>query len=206
MEVWNKIKHADKVLLGIGAEWSLDTPENVMEGYERLYQLIKDKDYFIVTTNTDGAIYDSALDPKKIVAPCGNIRWRQCSESCTKDIWEEGEVPDGICPHCGVALTGNTIAAENYIEEGYLPQWKTYTEWLAKTLNQELVVLELGESFKTPTVIRWPFEKAVYFNLKSYLYRVNESFFQISEEIKERAEGISENSVKWMYNLTELPL
>ena len=50
-------------------------------------------------------------------------------------------------------------------------------------------------------VIRWPFEKTVFFNRKSYLYRVNGTFSQISEEIKERAEGIAENSVTWITQL-----
>lgn len=107
-------------------------------------------------------------------------------------------MPDDICPHCGAPLTGNTVEVETYIEEGYLPSWNNYTKWLTTTLNRKLVVLELGEGFKTPTVIRWPFEKTVFFNRKSYFYRVNETFSQISEEIKERAEGISENSVAWI--------
>lgn len=200
-EIRTRLADCEKVLVGIGKEWktdgSIDRVE-VMEAYESLYQWIRDKDYFIVTTNTDGAIWDSSLDRSRITAPCGNVNWRQCSKACTKDIWEAGEVPDDICPHCGAPLTGNTLEAETYIEEGYLPSWNNYTKWLTTTLNRKLVVLELGEGFKTPTVIRWPFEKTVFFNRKSYFYRVNETFSQISEEIKERAEGISENSVAWI--------
>ena len=91
------------------------------------------------------------------MAPCGNDSWQQCRDACTKDIWEPGEVPDGVCPHCGAPLIPNTVAAEHYIEEGYLPQWQAYTRWLAGTLNKELLILELGVGFGTPTVIRWPF-------------------------------------------------
>ena len=54
------------------------------------------------------------------------------------------EIPEDICPHCGAPLTGNTIQAETYIEEGYLPQWNRYTAWLAGTLEQKLLILELG--------------------------------------------------------------
>ena len=52
--------------------------------YEELYQLIQDKDYYIVTTLTDGAIYEMPFDKNRIVAPCGNIHWRQCSKSLHK--------------------------------------------------------------------------------------------------------------------------
>lgn len=135
---------------------------------------------------------------QRIVAPCGNETWRQCSVPCTKDIWEPGEVPDDICPHCGAALTGNTMEAASYIEEGYLPQWGRYTQWLAGTLNRELVILELGVGFENPGVIRFPFEKTAFFNRRSRMYRVNETFPQITEELSGRAEGIGENSVGWI--------
>lgn len=200
-DVLERIIDSEKVLVGIGAEWSLERNPEVMKAYESLYQIIKEKDYFIVTTNTDGAIFDSSLDGERIVAPCGNVNWKQCERACTKDIWEAFEVPEGICPHCGTLLIGNTVEAELYIEEGYLPRWEAYTKWLTTTLNRKLVVLELGENFKRPTVIRWPFEKTVFFNRKSYLYRVNGALSQISEEIKERASGIAENSVDWISRL-----
>lgn len=200
-DVLERIIDSEKVLVGIGAEWSLERNPEVMKAYESLYQIIKEKDYFIVTTNTDGAIFDSSLDVERIVAPCGNVNWKQCERACTKDIWEAFEVPEGICPHCGAPLIGNTVEAELYIEEGYLPRWETYTKWLTTTLNRKLVVLELGENFKRPTVIRWPFEKTVFFNRKSYFYRVNGVLSQISEEIKERASGIAENSVDWISRL-----
>ena len=138
------------------------------------------------------------------VAPCGNETWRQCSKACTKDIWEPGEIPDDICPHCKAPLTGNTREAETYIEEGYLPQWQKYTRWLTMTINRELLVLELGEGFQTPTVIRWPFEKTVYFNRKAHMYRVHESLSQVTQEIGERAWAVAENSVEWVGKLEKL--
>lgn len=211
-EAIEKVKEVQKVLIGIGKEWALREDEKdirfrhlsdpaqaeLKEAYEALYELIKEKDYYIVTTLTDGAIYEMLFDKNKIVAPCGNIHWRQCSKACTKDIWEENEVPDDVCPHCKAPLTGNTIKAETYIEEGYLPRWKDYMKWQTGTINRTLVILELGEGFATPTVMRWPFEKIIYFNQKSRLYRVNESFYQLPKEAEERSVSVHENSVRWM--------
>ena len=211
-EVMEKIKEAQKVLIGIGKEWALRDDEkdirfchltdpsqaDLEAAYEALYDLIKEKDYYIVTTLTDGAVYEMPFDKNRIVAPCGNIHWRQCSKACTKDIWEESEVPDDVCPHCKAPLTGNTIKAETYIEEGYLPRWKDYMKWQTGTINRSLVILELGEGFATPTVMRWPFEKIIYFNRKSRLYRINESFYQLPKEAEERGVSVHENSVRWM--------
>lgn len=211
-EVMEKIKEAQKVLIGIGKEWALRDDEkdirfchltdpsqaDLKAAYEALYDLIKEKDYYIVTTLTDGAVYEMPFDKNRIVAPCGNIHWRQCSKACTKDIWEESEVPDDVCPHCKAPLTGNTIKAETYIEEGYLPRWKDYMKWQTGTINRSLVILELGEGFATPTVMRWPFEKIIYFNRKSRLYSINESFYQLPKEAEKRGVSVHENSVRWM--------
>ena len=196
---------AEKVLIGIGGEWKLredgrdirerslgdSAQAGLKEAYDSLYALVKDKDYHVVTD----------FNPGRMVAPCGNIHWRQCSNACTKDIWEEGEIPDDICPHCGAPLTGNTLDSGNYIEEGYLPRWEAYKKWQTGTLNRALVILELGEGFGTPTVMRWPFEKIAFFNQKSLFFRIHESFYQIPREAQERAYGIHCNSVDFIRDL-----
>ena len=199
--ILGEIEACEKLLIGMGEEWKSESVPDMKSLYEKLDRLIKDKDYFIVTTVTDGEIFKSTLEKSRIVAPCGNVTWRQCSKSCTKDIWEPDGILNDICPHCNAPLTGNTIEAENYIEEGYLPQWKAYTTWLAGTLNKRLLVLELGVGFKTPTVIRWPFEKTVSINKKAYMYRIHESLSQLPETVKGKAAGVSENSLEFFRNL-----
>lgn len=196
-----EIAECEKLLIGIGGEWQAKKAPDVLEAYAALAKLIDGKDYFIVTDNTDAAIFESALDPERMVAPCGNDTWRQCRDACTKDIWEPGEVPDGICPHCGAPLISNTVEAGTYIEEGYLPRWNEYKLWLARTLNKRLLILELGVDFRYPTVIRWPFEKTAFVNEKAKLYRVNGSFSQISEELRGKAEPVAANSVEFIRGL-----
>lgn len=85
-----------------------------------------------------------------------------------------------------------------------MPQWQRYTRWLAMTINRELLVLELGEGFETPTVIRWPFEKTVYFNRKARMYRVHESLSQVTQEIGSRAVAVAENSLVFISRLSAL--
>ncbi len=216
-ELLEALSGAEKVLIGIGGEWKLrddardvrrrclgdQVQKELREAYAALWSLVRDKDYYVVTTVTDGAVYDTDFDSRRVVAPCGNIHWRQCSKACTKDIWEEGEVPDDICPYCKAPLTGNTVEAETYIEEGYLPRWEAYKKWQTGTLNRRLVILELGEGFKTPTVMRWPFEKIGFFNQKSIFYRIHENFYQMPKELGERAAGIQADSVSFIRGLAE---
>ena len=67
-----------------------------------------------------------------------------------------------------------------------------------QTLNRELLAVDLGEGFLLPKLIRWPFEKTVFFNKKAHMYRVNETFAQVSEDIGDRAVSVRENSVDFV--------
>jgi hypothetical protein len=73
-------------------------------------------------------------------------------------------------------------------------QWDLYNKWLSSTLNKNLLILELGEGFRNPGIFRWPFEKVVFVNQKSMLYRINQTFPQIPENINERAVSIAQAS------------
>lgn len=183
--------------------------------YEKLSQLLQDKNYFVITTNTDGIIFQSDLEKDRIVAPCGDIHRLQCKKGCsdellnTKEVYEniinqykeKGTVSKFNCSHCGQELmfnVRNNETIQTYREEGYLKQWEVYTKWLSKTLNQKLLILEIGENIEQPNLIRWPFEKVAFLNLKSYFVRVNQSLYQIEKEIAGRGEGIKCNGVHFL--------
>ena len=82
--------------------------------YEKLSQLLQDKNYFVITTNTDGIIFQSDLEKDRIVAPCGDIHRLQCKKGCsdellnTKEVYEniinqykeKGTVSKFNCSHC----------------------------------------------------------------------------------------------------------
>ena len=92
-----RLAASERILIGIGPEWGLKSekkkirdcrlsdPEQaeIKAAYEALYEMVKDKDYYLVTTLTDGAVYDTPFDRERITAPCGNIHWPQCSRACT---------------------------------------------------------------------------------------------------------------------------
>lgn len=77
-------------------------------------------------------------------------------------------------------------------------EWDRYMKWLAGTLNRRTILLELGEGFQYPSLIRWPFEKTASLNHKAFLYRVHGTFYQITEELKEKACAVHMDSVRFM--------
>lgn len=99
------------------------------------------------------------------------------------------------CEQCGAPMSFNLLDTKKYCEEGYLEQWKKYMKWLQGTLNRELCVIESGVGVKHPSVIRWPFEKTVFYNQKAKMFRIHKMLYQVNEEVAERAYGCKCHSV-----------
>ncbi len=195
--------------------------EEIRDALGKLAELLKDKNYFIVSTSMNDMIRDIPWKEGRLVMPCGGSRRKQCCDGCNEGVQELSQTdkenlsayienildessennqgPDlGECADCGKPLILNNIYAEHYNEMGYLPQWQLYTKWLQGTLNRKVVVLELGVGMKFPSVVRWPFEKIAFFNQKAKFYRVNENLYQMSEELKDKGVSISKNSIDWL--------
>ncbi len=66
-------------------------------------------------------------------------------------------------------------------------QWELYNKWLSGTLAKKLLVIELGENFNNPNLIKWPFERVVMINDKARFYRIHSMFYQIPPEIKDKS-------------------
>ncbi len=82
-------------------------------------------------------------------------------------------------------------------------QWTSYMNWISCTLGHSLVMLELGEGFEHPQIMRWPFEKMAVINQKAKLIRVGEKFPQIPKEVGERAVSVKMNCVEFLRGLAD---
>lgn len=188
------------------AEWAdygstADGIERILAGYQIIRSLLEEKDYFLITTNSDAYLYRQGFSRERIVAPCGDIRRLQCEEM-EHGTWEFGtEDVDSLCPICKKVGKLNILQNMPYQESGYLEAWKSYQTWLQHTINKKMVILELGEGFQTPTVMRWPFEKLIFFQEKAILCCVHESLSMVSKEISKRAYSVAENSINFVMRL-----
>ncbi len=192
--------------------------QELKEAYEKLGALVADKNSFMITTCIDGRINDTGHASEKIVAPCGGYRKLQCSEKCCTQLWDADELMKEIrdtveaegdytkliqpvCEHCGKPLVFNNIMAENYVEEGYLEQWEKYTKWLQMTLNKKLCIIELGAGMHLPGIMRWPFEKIAFYNKKASFFRINQTVYQLPEDVGEKGISIEGNAVSFLRSL-----
>ncbi len=195
----------------------------LLAAYDRLAGLLDGKNYFLVSLCTDDLIYRSGLDAGRIVTPCGGFRAMQCGRECVTDqeplvtdpnvteaLLESIDACGGnldavdfpVCAECTKPLWFNRIDSPDYREEGYLPDWQRYTKWLQGTLNRQLLVLELGVGMQFPQIIRFPFEKAVFFNQKARMIRVHSRLYQMTEELKEKGISVAQDPVDFLMEQT----
>lgn len=190
----------------------------------KLAGILAEKNYFVVSVAMNDYVEKAPWKAGRLVMPCGTTnRLQQAEESDRDPVLLSGEdsalleealeglykgkfEPDrlkglGSGVEHGVAMVLNNIYAEHYNEKGYLEQWGMYTKWLQGTLNHRVLILELGVGMRFPTVIRFPFEKAAFFNQKSDFYRINEKLYHLTEELSGKGQGISQNAIDCLRNL-----
>lgn len=199
----------------INYEMDLETFD-IYLAYKTLFNIVKDKEYYVVNMNTDSLLERAGFSINRIVSPCGNKNIYQCIDNCSNIVWEcpdiekniiqqilddkiqLADIKKPICENCGKPAQYNVISKLNYCESGYLENWGKYREWSARTLNKKLCVIELGVGFKYPTVVRWPFEKIAFINNKAQFIRVNEKFEQVDEELANKSITIKKNSINFL--------
>ncbi|MDE5952339.1 MAG: Sir2 silent information regulator family NAD-dependent deacetylase, partial [Acetatifactor sp.] len=108
----------------------MDAPKPV---YEVLLQLVKDKDYFVITTNVDHCFQKADFDKKRLFYTQGDYGLFQCSEPCCQETFENEDmvrlmmeqqtdmrIPSEllpVCPHCGKPLTMNLRSDNRFVED-----------------------------------------------------------------------------------------
>lgn len=204
-EDFKKLQKEDPLIAGFERlqYWKEHPDTKVIEAYNRLFELVRKKDYFVVTTCMDDRIYASNFEEERITAPCGTWRYLQCSENCNGQLLPISEEmiqkkQPVYCPHCKAKAVFNQVTADKYNEDGYMAGWTAYRNWLQRTINRKLCILELGVGMKYPTIIRWPFEKIAFCNQKSSFVRVHKTLFQLSEELHGKGNSIEADPIEFL--------
>lgn len=174
-----------------------DAPKPV---YDRLFQLIKDKDYFVLTTNVDHCFQKAGFDKKRLFYTQGDYGLFQCSEPCCKETFENEEmicsmmdqqkdmkIPSELlpfCPHCGKPMTMNLRSDDTFVEdEGWHKAAGRYELFLRRHQNMRILFLELGVGCNTPGIIKYPFWRMTAANPKAIYACINYGEAYVPEEI-----------------------
>ena len=179
----------------------MDAPKPVYEG---LLELVKNKDYFVITTNVDHCFQKAGFDKRRLFYTQGDYGLFQCSEPCCQETFEnEGivremterqsdmEIPGElvpVCPHCGKPLTMNLRSDGRFVEdEGWLEAGGRYKDFLRGRKKGRILFLELGVGYNTPGIIKYPFWQMTAANPKAVYVCVNYGEAACPKEIEKQS-------------------
>ena len=60
--------------------------------YQKLFQLVKDKDYFVLTTNVDHCFQKANFDKQRLFYTQGDYGLFQCSSPCHQETYDNEEI------------------------------------------------------------------------------------------------------------------
>ena len=178
----------------------MDAPKPV---YEALLELVKDKDYFVITTNVDHCFQKAGFDKDRLFYTQGDYGLFQCSEPCQQVTYDNEEIirrmyakqsgmkiPSELipkCPNCGKPLTMNLRSDDRFVEdEGWHKAAGRYDEF-NKTHKGKVLYLELGVGYNTPVIIKYPFWQRTFDNPQATYACINFDEAVCPEQIEDKA-------------------
>ena len=177
--------------------------------YKALYALVRDKNYFVLTTNVDGQFEKAGFDPARIFAVQGDYGQIQCAKGCHDKLYgdetlvremaaeqKDCRIPSRLvpkCPVCGGEMEVHVRKDGNFVQDkAWYEAADRYDKFIAGAAGKRTVFLEAGVGYNTPAIIRFPFERMVCRNDRASLIRINRDYPEPIDENRERTISFSE--------------
>ena len=179
----------------------VDAPRPV---YEELLELVKDRDYFVLTTNVDHCFQKAGFGKERLFYTQGDYGLFQCMKPCCQETWdnektvremlesqENMRIPSELvphCPHCGRPMTMNLRADDSFVQdEGWYRAAERYSRFQREHEGMKILYLELGVGYNTPVIIKYPFWKMTRQNPEAVYACINYGDAAAPREIAEQS-------------------
>lgn len=144
------------------------------QAYLDLCSLLKDRNYFVLTTNVDHQFWLAGFRDERIFATQGDYGMFQCAKACHHTLYgNEAQVRAMVaeqsgcripgelvpkCPVCGGNMEVNLRCDGFFVEdEGWHRAAGRYEAFLRENRGRRILYLELGVGMNTPGIIKYPF-------------------------------------------------
>lgn len=186
---------------------------NATEVYKDLFELVKDKNYFVLTTNVDRQFLKAKFEKEKVFEVQGALTKIQCARACHNKLYDNTQmiremlkedknckIPTRLvpkCPVCGGNMEVNLRKDNFFVEDDYWYEHeKSFEKFINDNKKKKILFLELGSGFNTPGIIRYPFEELTYKLKDAYLIRVNDKYAFVPNDIKTKALEVQDDIAK----------
>lgn len=178
--------------------------------YTQLLKLVKDKNYFVITTNVDHQFQKAGFDKKRLFYTQGDYGLWQCVCGCggmtfdnerrvRRMVREQKEmrIPSELvpkCPFCGKPMTMNLRTDGGFVQDsGWYSAAERYKAFTEGNGGGHMLLLELGVGMNTPGIIKYPFLRMAAENPLATYCRVNKCTSSIPGDLRGRGICIDED-------------
>lgn len=147
-----------------------DEPSEIMKN---IYALVKDKEYFVVTSNAEDHFVPAGFEADRVFEMEGKLT----------------QIPR--CPHCGAEMFpwvrgyGNFLQGKKYEEE-----YEKISKYIQKNKDRKILLIELGVGRMTPMFIQEPFWELTNSLKDAYYISVNSEYQFLPEFIEDKGIAI----------------
>lgn len=182
------------------------TDRKVSEVMTNLLALVRDKDYFVVTSNIDGHFLQAGFQSERLFEIEGNCRGLQCVHGCQDEVYpgdellhrmaveqQDGRIPKELvpqCPHCGSPMQVHIQVDRNFLRnDGWQKKYQAYRQFIQNGHGQRMVLMELGVGINNQ-MIKAPFMELTYHEANATYIPFNKGELYIPGQIASKSIGM----------------
>ena len=178
--------------------------------YTSLLDIVKDKNYFVLTTNVDHQFQLAGFDKSQLFYTQGDYGLWQCSKPCHDKTYDNEEtvrrmvaeqkdlkIPSKLiprCPVCGAPMTMNLRCDNTFVQDkGWYAAANRSEDFIRRHKDTHILFLELGVGANTPVIIKYPFWKMTAQNSQAVYACINYGEAVAPKEIVKQSICINED-------------
>lgn len=188
--------------------------------YTDLLNIVKNKNYFVLTTNVDHQFQLAGFDKKRLFYTQGDYGLWQCSKACHDKTYDNEEtvrqmvseqkdlkIPSELipkCPVCGAPMTMNLRCDASFVQdEGWYAAASRYEDFIRRHKGLRILFFELGVGANTPVIIKYPFWKMAAENKQATYACINYGEAVAPREIEKQSICINDDISKVLKDLAK---
>ncbi len=205
---WSRHIYINRYEIGVG------------KPYTDLLNIIKDREYFVLTTNVDHQFQMAGFDKQRLFYTQGDYGLWQCSKACHDKTYDnektvrrmvkeqkDMKIPTDLipkCPICGAPMTMNLRCDNSFVQdEGWYAAANRYENFIRRHKGVHILFLELGVGMNTPVIIKYPFWKMTAENNRAFYACINYGEAIVPKEIEKQSICIHEKIEAVFYMLAQ---
>ena len=174
-----------------------------------MYELVKEKDYFVVTSNGEDHFIPAGFEEERVFEMEGKLTEMRCTKGCCDEVYPDreavlrmaeaetdGRVPERLlprCPKCGGSMEVNYGEYSSFQgKKNWQEKAARYQGFVNRMRGKKLVILEFGVGWRNQ-MIKMPFMQLTAAEPHAKYITFNKGEIYIPDGIQGKSIGVDQD-------------